>query len=285
MLPPFALTGKCCDSVNPHCEGMLASESMASENFWEREVLRITGRDQCDGTFVEVGGGDGITDSLTLYFEKVMGWRGIIFEGDAAKYAALAASGRQVRLVNAHVAGAGPEHAGAAGAGHGERDLREVVGETLDLADEAQTVQLVVVNVEGAAQVRVLRALNTSMVPGRHGMPAALSNMIAVVRDESVKDEVAQVLQEKSYVAMEPDGDEGDEEAAKIGRGVAGGPGRTWQLFLWSPSMEDMVAAGGCDRGRVCERVSENVRAACAACPGSSLDWALSHSTDSSCIF
>ena len=57
MLPPFALTGKCCDSVNPHCKAIDHHEIFASDTFWERELFKLIGNDQCEGRFVEVGGG------------------------------------------------------------------------------------------------------------------------------------------------------------------------------------------------------------------------------------
>ena len=51
-----------------------------------------------EGTFVEVGGGDGITDSLSLYLEKAMGWRGLILEGNETQFVALRGSGRRANL-------------------------------------------------------------------------------------------------------------------------------------------------------------------------------------------
>jgi hypothetical protein len=41
LLPPFALSGKCCDSVNPHCKGIDVAEMYASEAYWERKVLNL----------------------------------------------------------------------------------------------------------------------------------------------------------------------------------------------------------------------------------------------------
>jgi hypothetical protein len=176
MLPPFALTGKCCDSVNPHCKAIDHQEIFASDTFWERELFKLIGNDQCEGRFVEVGGGDGVTDSLTLYMEKVMGWSGLILEGDAEKFEALRYSGRKANMTKAYVVGAA--EAGGAGV-----DLRVEMEKYYDLSDEEQAVQLLVITEVGASQLDVVRAINTKMRLGRLGMPIPLSHVIAVVRE------------------------------------------------------------------------------------------------------
>ena len=176
MLPPFALTGKCCDSVNPHCKAIDHHEIFASDTFWERELFKLVGNDQCEGRFVEVGGGDGVTDSLTLYMEKVMGWSGLILEGDAEKFEALRYSGRKANMTKAYVVGAA--EAGGAGV-----DLRVEMEKYYDLSDEEQAVQLLVITEVGASQLDVVRAINTKMRLGRLGMPIPLSHVIAVVRE------------------------------------------------------------------------------------------------------
>jgi hypothetical protein len=37
------------------------------------EIHEVFGLDQCDGSFVELGAGDGVIDSATLLFEKNFG--------------------------------------------------------------------------------------------------------------------------------------------------------------------------------------------------------------------
>ena len=98
LLPPFALTGRCCDSTNVHCRALDASVVRMSDSEAERQLMNVIGEDQCEGTFVEVGGGDGITDSLSLYLEKAMGWRGLILEGNETQFVALRGSGRRANL-------------------------------------------------------------------------------------------------------------------------------------------------------------------------------------------
>ena len=55
-----------------------------------------------DGTFVELGGYDGITGSNTLFFEMMRGWRGLLIEPIEAQLN-YAASFRQCHCVNALV--------------------------------------------------------------------------------------------------------------------------------------------------------------------------------------
>ena len=150
-------------------------------------------------------------------------------------------------------------------------DVREEIERHFDVTDETQAVSVMIVNEVGESQVSVLKALNTSLVLGQHGMPVPICSVLAVVSDVAVKEQVTQLLAAKSYHAVADAGEgpaageseEGEEEAAEQeplsvpdGGGVrspkkqssapppGGTGGRVYDFFLWSPSMEEMAAAG-----------------------------------------
>ena len=91
LLPPYAVSGRCCDSTNKHCQ---ESRWMATRTMPEQQLMLAIGSDHCEGTFVELGvGGEsdasGVADSLSLMLEKLMGWRGVVVEGDLGKLEAM----------------------------------------------------------------------------------------------------------------------------------------------------------------------------------------------------
>jgi len=59
------------------------------------------------------GEDDGHPNRLTLYLEKMMVWKGLIFESDTHKFEALTHTGRQVNISRGYVVGS----VGAAGGG------------------------------------------------------------------------------------------------------------------------------------------------------------------------
>ena len=151
--------------------------------------------------------------------------------------------------------------------------MREEIERHFDVTDETQAVTVMIVNEVGESQVSVLKALNTSLVLGQHGMPVPICSVLAVVSDVAVREQVKQLLAAKSYHAVADAGEgpaggeseEGEEEAAEQqplnvpdGGGVrspknkkpssapppGGTGGRVYDFFLWSPSMEEMAAAG-----------------------------------------
>ena len=121
-------------------------------------MLKVFGQDQCEGSFVEIGGGDGITDSLTLYFEKMMGWRGLIFEGDTHKFEALTHTGRQVKMSKGYVVGS----VGAAGGG---LDVRKEMHKHFDMTDETKTTSMIVINEVNPKLLTLNPILNQPLIP------------------------------------------------------------------------------------------------------------------------
>ncbi|XP_071549739.1 uncharacterized protein [Panulirus ornatus] len=65
-----------------------------------QQIRQILG-DQVGGFFVECGALDGETRSNTLVFEKRLGWRGVIIEGDPKNYELLTKKNRKAWSVNA----------------------------------------------------------------------------------------------------------------------------------------------------------------------------------------
>jgi len=73
FLPPLAIFARCCDSSNEMCTSMREIRGGFASGGSDVEIHEIFGLDQCDGSFVELGAGDGVIDSPTLLFEKNFG--------------------------------------------------------------------------------------------------------------------------------------------------------------------------------------------------------------------
>lgn len=57
-----------------------------------------------NGTFIETGAGNGVRDSNTLFFEKQLGWSGLLVEGSTENFLELFADGRRKRAVKTYAA-------------------------------------------------------------------------------------------------------------------------------------------------------------------------------------
>eukprot|EP00966_Prymnesium_polylepis_P246890 5709347-Prymnesium_polylepis.1 len=79
-------TGPCTESLH---SSPLGFHAQSGQDTWVLQRLML----KCDeGVFVEFGGRDGVQHSNTLFYERHLGWRGLIFEGDAHEFASLKAN-------------------------------------------------------------------------------------------------------------------------------------------------------------------------------------------------
>ena len=77
------------------------SQSHEDEWLWSTVFAALPPAEQVNGIFVELGALDGITYSNSLWFEKALGWRGLLIEGHPENSARLAEAARTVRTSSA----------------------------------------------------------------------------------------------------------------------------------------------------------------------------------------
>lgn len=72
----------CRSPPHPPIEGAKhGSQSHEDEWVWDTVIAQLPPEERVNGYFIELGALDGITYSNTLWFEKALGWRGILIEG------------------------------------------------------------------------------------------------------------------------------------------------------------------------------------------------------------
>ena len=69
-----------CELKTPHCFKSQAGEDYFLLKSFFSEPLK------CGGTFVEMGAYNGITFSISLFFEKYLNWRGLLIEANPDNY-------------------------------------------------------------------------------------------------------------------------------------------------------------------------------------------------------
>uniref|UniRef100_A0A7S0E2G0 Uncharacterized protein n=1 Tax=Hanusia phi TaxID=3032 RepID=A0A7S0E2G0_9CRYP len=186
LLPPFTLSHRCCDSMNTYCTSIDKSLLFATDSGVEKDILKIVGSDQCSGLFVEIGAGDGVTDSPTLFLEKYMGWKGALFEENSESFKFLTNNGRSAMKYQDGFRLSGEKF-----------DARDtMIKDMLDLSHDG--IQILFLNIAGVSQVEALKALNLTPSAGG-GMLVPYTYLLAVELDPATQEEVKTLLAAKDY--------------------------------------------------------------------------------------
>ncbi|EKX38963.1 hypothetical protein GUITHDRAFT_114843 [Guillardia theta CCMP2712] len=213
LLPPLLLSHRCCDSLNPHCASLDKSLLFATDSWVEEDIIKIVGRDQCSGLFVEIGAGDGVSNSPTLFLEKFMGWKGALFEAEQEELVSCHSDDDEqddeenFKLLESNGRSAAKYKDGFRTSGGGVFDARDAIKKMFDSSKDG--IQIIFLNLAGELQLEALKAMKLEPSAGEEGMLVPYTYLLAVEHDGTIHEEAKSLLAAKDYAWRAGAGEEG----------------------------------------------------------------------------